>query len=95
LPSQVPSRPQVVGSLFVQTDGERGRSPAATYEQVPGADVVLQDLQVSVQALVQQRPSTQKPLAQSLPQLQALPFVFGVLPAGEQFPPLPLPGVFE
>jgi hypothetical protein len=85
----------VVGSLFVQTDGVRGMSPAATNEQVPGADVVLQDLQVSVQAVLQQRPSTQKPLPQSLAQLQATPFVFGVAPAGEQLP-LPLPvGVFE
>jgi hypothetical protein len=54
LPSQVPSRPQVAGSLFGQTEGERGRSPAATTEQVPGAEVVLQDLHVSVQAVLQQ-----------------------------------------
>ena len=43
----------------------RGDPPAGTNAQIPGAPVVLQDLQVSVQALLQQTPSTQNPLAQS------------------------------
>jgi hypothetical protein len=87
LPSQVPSRPQVVGSLFGQTDGERGRSPAATNEQVPGADLVLQDLQVSVQAVLQQTPSTQWPLPQSLSQPQISPLVFCVPASCVHAPP--------
>ncbi len=65
-----------MGALFGQVACERGRSPVATNEQVPGADTVLQDLQVSVQAELQQTPSTQKPLAQSLSQPHTVPFVF-------------------
>ena len=76
-----------MGSLLGHTDGLRGRSPAATYEQVPGAEAVLQDLQVSVQLVLQQTPSTQKPLAQSLSQPQAIPFVFWVPPSCAQLPP--------
>ena len=38
--------------------------------------MVLQDLQVSVQALLQQTPSTQNPVSQSLSQPQAAPLVF-------------------
>jgi hypothetical protein len=63
-----------VGELFGQTDGDRGGSPPATKTQVPGADVVLQDLQVSVQAVLQQTPSMQNPLAQSALQPHVEPF---------------------
>lgn len=63
-------------SLFGHSDGARGGSPAATNVQVPGAEIVLHALHVSVQALLQQTPSTQKPLAQSPLQPQAVPFVF-------------------
>jgi hypothetical protein len=75
LPSQVPSSPQVETSVFGQTDAERGGAPAGTKVQVPGAEVVLHDLHVSVQALLQQTPSTQKPLAQSALQAQVVPLV--------------------
>ena len=51
----------------------RGESPAGTNAQIPGAPVVLQDLHVSVQALLQQTPSTQNPLAQSPAHPQAAP----------------------
>jgi len=56
--------------------GARGGSPAATNVQVPGAEMVLQDLQVSLQALLQQTPSTQNPVSQSLSHPQAVPLVF-------------------
>jgi len=87
LPSQVPSRPQVAASLFGQVAGERGESPAATNEQVPGADTVLQDLQVSVQALLQQTPSAQKPLAQFPLQLHGVPFGCRRASSPAQLPP--------
>ena len=63
-------------SVFGQTEGDRGGSPAATNVQVPGAEIVLQALHVSLQAVLQQTPSAQKPLAQSPSQPQAAPFVF-------------------
>ena len=62
--------------VFGQTDAERGGSPAATNVHVPGAEMVLQALQVSLHAVLQQTPSAQKPLAQSPSQPQAVPFVF-------------------
>ncbi len=96
----MPSSPQVELSLFGQTEGERGGSPAATNEQVPGAERVLHDLQVSVQAVVQQTLSTQKPLAQSLSQPQGAPGVF-LVPAswlqeiGASTPPSCLGGLLD
>jgi hypothetical protein len=80
-PSHVPSSPQVDTALFGQTVAERGGSPAATKLHVPGADIVLHDLQVSVQALLQQIPSTQNPLVQSAPQAQAFPFGLALPPS--------------
>jgi hypothetical protein len=62
----------------------RGGSPAAMKLQVPGAETVLQDLQFSVHALLQQTLSTQKPLAQSASQPQLVPFVFLVPASCEQ-----------
>ncbi len=56
----------------------RGGSPAAMKLHVPGADTVLQDLQFSVHALLQQTLSTQNPLAQSASQPQLVPLVFFV-----------------
>ncbi len=69
----MPSRPQVEGSEAPQTPARRGDSPAGTNAQIPGAPGVLQDLHVSVQALLQQTPSTQNPLAQSPPHPHAAP----------------------
>jgi len=63
-------------SLLGHTPADRGGSPAATKLQMPGAEIVLQDLHVSVQALLQQTPSTQNPLSQSPAQPQAVPLVF-------------------
>ena len=74
-PSQVPSSPQEEAGPDGQTLATLGATPAATKEQTPGAEGVLQDLQLSVQALLQQTPSTQKPLVQSALQPQAVPSV--------------------
>ena len=74
LPLQVPSSPQLETSEIGQVPARRGATPAGTSPQIPGEPGVLQALQVSVQALLQQRPSTQKPLAQSPGQAHASPF---------------------
>jgi hypothetical protein len=71
----VPSRPHIATGLCAQSLAVRGAAPAATNEQTPGAEGVLHDLQASVQAPLQQTPSTQKLLAQSALQPQAEPFV--------------------
>ena len=80
-------------SLLGQMDAERGGSPAATKLHVPGAESVLQALQLSVQALLQQTPSTQKPLAQSASQPHARPLTAGVPASPEQTAVVPLSGV--
>jgi hypothetical protein len=61
-PLQVPSSPQVEASALGQTLAARGGRPLGTNEQVPGDCGVLHALQVSVQAVLQQTPSTQNPL---------------------------------
>jgi hypothetical protein len=80
LPSQVPSRPQLVGSEIGQVLAVRGAEPAGTNAHTPGELGALQDLQVPVQALLQHRPSTQKPLVQSPPQPQASPLALCMSP---------------
>jgi hypothetical protein len=80
----VPSRPQLAGGPTGQSLATRGATPAATSEQSPGAEGVLQDLQVSAHALSQQTPSTQKPLPQSALQLQSVPFVARAPPSAPQ-----------
>jgi hypothetical protein len=75
LPSQVPSRPQVDTSDAGHAVASRGTPPAGTKLQVPGDPWTLQDLQLSVQAVLQHTPSTQVPLWQSLAQPQASPFI--------------------
>jgi len=60
-PSQVPSRPQVDAGVASQAP-ESSAAPFATNEQMPGELGALQVLQVSLQAVVQQTPSAQKPL---------------------------------
>lgn len=64
-----------------QTLATLGATPAATNEQMPGAEGVLQDLQLSVQALLQQTPSTQKLLLQSVSQPQAAPLALRAPPS--------------
>jgi hypothetical protein len=73
-PSHVPSSPQVETADIVQApDGSD--APLGTNEQIPGALWSLHVLHVSVQAVLQQTPSAQKPLWQSSPQPQGCPFV--------------------
>ena len=74
LPSQVPSRPQVEASDAGQSIGWRGAFPAGTTVQIPGDPCTLQARQVSLHEVLQQTPSAQKPLWQSLLQAQASPF---------------------
>jgi hypothetical protein len=80
-PLQVPSSPHVETSALGQTLAVRGGVPFGTNEQVPGDAVVLHALHVSAQAVLQQTPSTQNPLAQSPPHPQACPFAFFMPPA--------------
>jgi hypothetical protein len=74
LPSQVPSRPQVDASDAGQSVGCRGALPAGTTVQIPGDPWTSQARQVSLHEVLQQMPSAQKPLWQSLVQAQASPF---------------------
>jgi hypothetical protein len=74
LPSQVPSRPQLDACDAGQSVGCRGALPAGTMVQTPGDPCTLQARQVSLQEVLQQTPSAQKPLWQSLLQAQASPF---------------------
>ena len=59
-PSHVPSAPQLPTSDFGQVDAARGASPAGTSEHVPIDPVTSHLLHVSVHAVSQQTPSTQK-----------------------------------
>ena len=71
-PSQTPSSPQLSGSVAVQRP--RGSAmPAARLLQTPADPGRLQAWQVPQLADSQQTPSVQKPLAHSLPALQATP----------------------
>jgi len=70
LPSQVPSSPQVEAAPIGHDPGGAW-PPLGTSVQIPGALWSLQVLHVSVHALLQQRPPTQKPLWQSAAQPQA------------------------
>jgi len=76
----MPSCPHVDTSALAQTLAARGGEPFGTNEQVPGAAAVLHALHVSVQAALQQSPSTQNPLAQSPPHPHACPFAFFIPP---------------
>jgi hypothetical protein len=58
---------------------EFSATPFGTGEHTPGELGALQVLHVSVQALLQQTPSAQKPLWQSPPQLHGCPLGFSAL----------------
>jgi hypothetical protein len=68
-PLQAPERPHVLGACAGQLP--RGSCPSGTAAQVPTAPATLQAEQVSVQALPQQTPSTQNPVAHCCPWLHA------------------------
>ena len=63
-----------------------GATPAGTNPQIPGDPGVLHALQVSVQALLQQTPSTQNPLTQSPAQPHAAAFGWLMVLMPEQRP---------
>jgi hypothetical protein len=62
LPSHVPSRPQVDSSDAGHWLEACGAPPAGTNVQIPGDPWTLHAMHVPVQAVLQQTPSTQKPL---------------------------------
>jgi hypothetical protein len=76
VPSQVPSRPQLVWAAATQR-ALRSAPPSTTGEQVPTFPVTLQDRQVppvaSLQVVLQQTPSVQFPLTHSAVVAQVAP----------------------
>jgi hypothetical protein len=78
-PSQVPSVPQLAAPMSAHWPS--GSWPAGTSTQVPAVPVIEQDRQLPVQAVRQQAPCSQKPLAHSAVVAQVAPFGF--------FPQLP------
>jgi hypothetical protein len=72
-PSHVPSKPQVVASAVWQVVASRGLPPGVMNVQTPIEPLAPHVLQPSVQAVLQHRPSTQKPLVQSAPHVHAWP----------------------
>jgi hypothetical protein len=74
-PSHVPSSPHVATSLAGQVVAARGLMPSGTNEQVPIAPGTLHALQVSVHAVSQHTPSTQKADWQSALHPHAAPLV--------------------
>ncbi len=70
--------PQVATSAVGQVFESRGGSCFGTKAQVPTEPGTSHFLQLSVQPLAQQTPSTQKPLAQSPAHPQGAPFVLRI-----------------
>jgi hypothetical protein len=73
-PLQEPSVPQVDGPASAHWF--KGSWPAATGVHTPFVPAIAQELQMLVQALAQQTPCWQKPLAHSLVVVQSTPFTF-------------------
>src|SRR5262245_33333864 len=73
-PSHMPSLPQLVAPSSAQSLA--GSVPAGTGEQVPNLPAMLQAWQAPVQAVSQQTPSTQMPLAHSPGAVQSAPIDF-------------------
>jgi hypothetical protein len=82
-PLQVPSSPQVLALLTAHWVAGFGVCPPGTGVQVPGVPVSAHDMQVPVQAVLQQTPWAQKPDWQAVPAPQGEPG--GSLP---QLPPV-------
>jgi hypothetical protein len=76
VPSQVPSVPQEDACWSTQTPCG-STAPRDTGEQVPSELDRAQLRQLPVQAVAQQTPSAQKPLAHSPPAAQGWPSAFG------------------
>jgi hypothetical protein len=77
-PSHVPSKPHVDAAAATHAVASRGFVPATTKVHVPGDPAAAQVLHASVQAVLQQTPSTQKLLAQSDAHSQVCPADFFV-----------------
>jgi hypothetical protein len=75
-PSHLPSRRQLLAGEAGHAEASRGSAPFVRGTQVPGDPSAAQVMQAPVQAWLQQTPSAQNPLAQSLAQLHAWPAVF-------------------
>src|SRR4029079_13713782 len=88
-PLQVPSRPQLATSDFGQRLSARDFSPAGSEAQIPVEPGTLQAMQVSPQRLLQQTPSTQKPLVQLASQPQVAPLAAGAVLVHTPPPDLP------
>ena len=74
----MPSRPQLLAAAIGQVVDVRGSIPLGRAVHVPSELDALHVMQPPVQALLQQTPSTQKPLAQSPAHEQAWPTAFFV-----------------
>jgi len=72
-PSQVPSRPQLLAGSALHWPGSRGFTPAGVIVHVPSEVGSAQVMHMPPHALLQQTPSTQKPLLQSAAQEQVSP----------------------
>jgi len=85
-PSQKPSSPHVDGALAEHS--ARGSVPASAALHVPRLFVAAQVWQLPVQAVLQQTPSTQKPLAQSPVTVHAVPLIScgTQAPAAQRYP---------
>ena len=81
-PSHVPSDPQSLAAVATQALAVRGLPPGSMPMHVPADSSAVHVIQPAVQAVLQQTPSTQKPLAQSPAQAQAWPLIFP-LPASQ------------
>jgi hypothetical protein len=90
-PSHVPSSPHVVASAGAHVAAARGFMPADTNVHVPMAVGAEHVLHVSVQAVLQQTPSTQKLLVHSELQPQAWPSSFCPRASAGHFPSPPWP----
>jgi hypothetical protein len=78
----MPSNPHVVAALAMHCVAGVGAVPSATLLQVPRLPAIAHDLQVPVQAWLQQYPCAQKPESHSLAIVQAVPIGLSVqLPA--------------
>jgi hypothetical protein len=71
-PSQAPVRPQLAAPASLQVP-VGSAEPDGTGAQVPSADDSAQDMQLPAQAVRQQTPCAQKPVAHSVPSPQVAP----------------------
>jgi hypothetical protein len=79
-PSQVPSNPQLDGGDAAQSAVARGAAPAGRSMQTPKLPGAAHVWHPEVQAVAQQTPSAQKPLAQSAGPAHAWPRARGLTP---------------